>query len=137
MRKVIVCLLVALFYGCAKMDAQTTDCASTIYNYGFSCQSGQCHASGDGQTPSGLGGIALIVEPITCCGQGGFTSVEYNGYCGYAELKDPAVERRLLDLARTEGQEFIIASCKGSFVPLADAIGETAPILSERRTPLF
>jgi len=136
MRKILFCTvsIFCLLVAARKSDAQ---CVATILPYSFSCSVGSCHASGEGQTASGYGSLSASVSPVSCCGEPGFTTVTFGGYCGYAELSDPTVKRRLLDLARTEGQEYMIASCNGTFAPLADAVAENAPPLIERRIPLF
>jgi hypothetical protein len=58
------------------------------------------------------------------------------GFCGMAELKDPEIRGRLLELAKST--PLLVSDCKGNFVPLEAAVNrEQEPLVSLRRPRLW
>lgn len=112
-------------------------CASYASASAFSCS----NSSGCNQTievdvieTGEYDGAYFVYSPVTCCGVSGYPNFYVQGQCYSAALKDPALRQRLKEIAQ-QG-DFLIATCKGEFVPLTLAVVDPPPPLVERKSTL-
>jgi hypothetical protein len=106
--------------------AQSGNCAAGLADLPFDCYvEGGCHASGDRYFPVGseyYNGTYVECVPVSCCGEPQGVTCTLQGYCGNAELNNPAIRGKLLKVARDEA--LLVSDCTGKFVPL-EAMIET------------
>jgi len=61
-----------------------------------------------------------LVAFTVCCGK--YPNYTNNGLCGIAEMKDPRIRSRILDLAKNN--EILVPTCSGAYVPARIAFRE-------------
>jgi len=123
----------ALGYSC---QAQITEgCAITLGSIPFDCHVGSCQVDSSRTFPIGgsVNHTAVECYPIQCCGLNYGTTCNVVGFCTQAELKDPTVRTRILELAKNAS--VLISTCRGDFMPVEAALNDDQKPLINLRKP--
>ncbi len=132
--------LPVLFLGICGMGAAQgayEGCASGFNSGAVVCNIGSCQQSITIETPL-PGNSPYVCTTVPCCGQGSWQYCYWDVYggCYWVELNDPAIRKRLLELAQM--QDILVVSCKGEYRPLTAVLSEEPMVLRRRavRLPL-
>ena len=122
MKVILYAITCAMFGFCGRAMAQYGPCAASIQSVPIYCQdTNGCHGSATINYPVGIGGYGLEAYNFTCCGA--INSTYYwVAQCWYTRVNDPDMHQRLLDLSQRG--DFLIATCKGAYLPLSVALEE-------------
>jgi hypothetical protein len=116
MKVLLSSLLIGLVACPLGLAAQGSNgCSAWLVNAPYACgNSNGCKGSGTTQLPGGGYGAGLTNTPIPCCG----SWVPYyqlnGGICYLTELRKPATQERLAQLASTS--DMLVADCHGRYV---------------------
>lgn len=118
----------------ARANAQSSGCVEGLNPQQVSCAYNGCSGSGTVLIPYGgqYNSLLVFCQTVNCCAKPvGITCTAIDG-CEMAELKDPSIRGRLLELAKSSS--LLISDCKGNFLPLEAAISrEQEPLFNLRR----
>jgi hypothetical protein len=130
------CLLLLILLGMIQFArSASAQCVYGWIDVPYACNSSSCQDSGTMYEPNGQGAYQPVMVQIYCCGVPVGSSISYYFNCMYVQLRDPATQQRLLDLAKESGEELLVASCKGDFQPLRTTLWEPHELPFRLRKP--
>lgn len=134
MLKFVLLLISAVAITTPRTEAQSAGCVEGLNSQPVACAFQTCSGKAIVTVPYGgfNDSLYVVCGSVLCCGvQVGITYVQ-RGWCQMAELKDPRIGGRLIELAKS--QSLLISNCKGDLIRVEAAVNtEQEPLINLRR----